>query len=241
MIGRLWFWTGLSVICAAAQPARPSLHAGVIQFTSRNGDRKEIQIGKGCADLWVAPDESAIAFIGIEKIAFGTEKSTDPDIAESSLYIARKADNFKPVMRPFKQVRIEGTPWRILRLPSLSPDGKTAYFAVPVTMKDWALMSVSLPTGVPRVVRDHVEYCVVWGGRYSGALLTLENVYEPKADGLRCFLTTGVGRSTRLNDGGDCTGFLSFASRWASQHQGSCTTGWLGVDSQPISTRVPRQ
>lgn len=233
---RLWFATLVAVVCGAAQPASPSLRAGVIQFTARSGSRHEIQIGKKCADLWVAPDESVIAFIGIRKVAFGTENSTDPDIDESSVYIARKADDFKPVRLPFEQVEIEGKAWRIFRAPSLSPDGKTAYFTVPVTMKDWTLMSVSLPTSVPRVVHDHVEYCVIWGGPYSGALLTLENVYEPRFDGLRCFATSVAGDRTRLNDEGDCTGFLAFASRWARQHQGSCTTSWFGLDSRPIST-----
>ena len=70
---RLWFGILVANVYAVAQPARPSLHSGVIQFMARNGTRSEIQIGKRCADLWVAPDESVIAFIGIEKAAFGTE------------------------------------------------------------------------------------------------------------------------------------------------------------------------
>src|ERR1035438_7074626 len=118
---RLWFGTLVAVVCGAAQPARPSLHAGVIQFTARGGSRKEVQIGKRCADLWVAPDESVIAFIGIERAIAGTENSTSPAIDESSVYIARKADNFKAVRLPFEQVEIEGVRWRIFRSPSVSP------------------------------------------------------------------------------------------------------------------------
>jgi hypothetical protein len=233
---RLCFGMTVAIVCGVAQSAKPSLDKGVIHITSRSGDRGEIQIGKRCSDLWVAPDESVIAFIGIERVIPGTEDDASPAISESSVYVAREVDDFRPIRLPFEQVEVQGRPWRVFRGPSVSPDGKTAYFSVPVTMKDRTLMSVSLPTGVPRVLHDHVEYCVIWGGPKSGALLTLENVYEPRFDGLRCYATSVAGRRTRLNDDGDCSAFLDFASRWARQHKGSCNPPWFGVDSQPAST-----
>jgi hypothetical protein len=205
----------------------------LIQFTAPNGSKSVIQVGKRCADLWVAPDESVIAFIGIERAAFGTENDASPAIDESSVYIARKAENFKPIRLPFDQVAVEGALWRVFRSPSISPDLRTAYFTVPVTMKDWKLMSIALPSGVPQVVHDVSEYCVIWGGPHSGALITMENVYAPRYDGIRCFVPSVAGRRTRTDDG-DCTDFGAFASRWARQHRGGCTTPGFGVDSQVI-------
>ncbi len=40
---------------------------GVIRYTAADGQRTVINVGKKCADLWVSPDESVIAFIANRK------------------------------------------------------------------------------------------------------------------------------------------------------------------------------
>jgi hypothetical protein len=40
---------------------------GAVIHIDEAGRRHRIVVGKECADLWVAPDESAIAFIAIDK------------------------------------------------------------------------------------------------------------------------------------------------------------------------------
>jgi hypothetical protein len=76
--------------------ALKTLSNGIVTY-EENGRRKEIQVGKKCADLWVSPDESVVAFIAIHKSKPATPQEIEPFIQESSIYIARKSDHFKPV------------------------------------------------------------------------------------------------------------------------------------------------
>ncbi len=226
----LWLGTFLLGGCSKAAPAKPTLRAGVIHFVE-SGQERVIPLDKPCADLWVSPDERVIAFITVQEAAFGTENAADPAIDESSVYIARKAEHYKPLRLPFPQVVIGGSVWRVFRSPSVSPDQKTVYFSVPVTMKDWKLMRFPLAAGPPRELFDQSEYCVIWGGAYSGSLLTLENVYEPQSEGLQCFVRNGSGGRNRMDDR-DCTAFLTFAAKWARQHHGECAAPGFGTDSE---------
>lgn len=204
--------------------AHPSLTNGAISYTSNDGRRKNIEIGKRCDDLWVAPDESIIAFIAIDKAFPGTDSGPNPFIVESSLYIARKTERFRPARVNLKEIVVDGKPWKIVRYPSVSPDLSKVYFSVPYTMKDWKLMSVSLPDGANIAISDEVTYCIVWGGHYSGDLLLLRNVYEPTNEGLFCFRRDGAGAQIRIDDP-DCIGFAGFAARWSRERGGACTEG----------------
>jgi hypothetical protein len=90
---------GSLVSLAQSAPIQATLDNGVIRYTAADGQRKSINVGKKCADLWVAPDESVIAFIAIEK-DLGPDPAAPevaPYITESSIYIARKSGGFAPV------------------------------------------------------------------------------------------------------------------------------------------------
>jgi hypothetical protein len=54
------------VSLAQSASIQATLDNGVIHYTAADGQRKAINVGTKCADLWVAPDESVIAFVAIE-------------------------------------------------------------------------------------------------------------------------------------------------------------------------------
>ena len=107
-------------------------------------------------------------------------------------------------------------------------------------MKDWKLISVSLRNSATSIITDEVTYCVVWGGRYSGDLLLLEDVYQPADEGLRCFLRDSKGAQIRIDDP-DCSGFTGFAARWSRERGGACSEGTDGVDSESSPVNAPGQ
>jgi len=53
----------LVVLESRGEAVRPTLSNGVVTYVAEDGHRHQIQVGKKCADLWVAPDESILAFI----------------------------------------------------------------------------------------------------------------------------------------------------------------------------------
>src|SRR5438093_1565222 len=76
---------------AQGQNTSPILTDGAITYFEA-GQRKQITVGKTCADLWVSPDGSVIAFIAIEELrSFG---QFSEGIEQSSIYIAKKVEGF---------------------------------------------------------------------------------------------------------------------------------------------------
>ena len=66
-----------------------------------NGKPAAIHSGRRCADLWAAPDGSAIAFIGIDEVRPDRVGSLPGEPAEflierSSVYVARRSGRFDP-------------------------------------------------------------------------------------------------------------------------------------------------
>ena len=205
----------------------PTLSNGVVTYTGENGQRKEIQVGKKCSDLWVSPDGSIIAFIAIEKAQPPTAHEVEPFIEESSIYIARRSDHFKPIHLAVK-VQIDERIWRVVREPKVSPDLATIYFFVPNTMTTWKLMSTAIPTGPYKTIADATDYCVVWGGDHSGDLVLLarhdpEPTAKDPAPGVTypCYIRSQSGARTQLAD--ECfESFDKLATQWSREHGGTC-------------------
>src|SRR5215831_9286650 len=126
-------------VLALGASARPTLSNGVVTYTDERGRRETIRLGKRCVDLWVAPDESVMAFIAVEKERPWQAQEIESFIEESSIYIARKSDHFKPV-RMNVNLLIDGRIWSVAREPKVSPDGRQVYFLVPNTTAAWTLM-----------------------------------------------------------------------------------------------------
>jgi hypothetical protein len=165
----LWHSSGRLSQCA---PAEPRLDDGVVTYSDARGERRMIDVGRRCADLWVAPDESVIAFIAID-----ASDDTGPDpigdglpfILASSIYVARRADGFAPVRVHQDPVLIYGRTWTVFRAPRVSQDLGTVYFSVPTSITSGTLLSVQVSTGQDTTLGPATSYCVAWGGRGEGA------------------------------------------------------------------------
>lgn len=205
-----------------------SIKNGIVYYPAQDGKPRAISLGNACTDLWVAPDASAFTFVGIDKARKpdGTEwllgQQTEPLIERSSIYVARRADGFAPlrvVSRPFK---IDGRTWEVLRHPSLSPGGEKLFFVIPYTMTTWKLISYSTRKGLYGTVGDATDYCIIWGGPYSGdQILQSRYLQAAGAGGIayRCYLRRAMGTSIIS---ADCPVFEEFVSGWAKNNGGTC-------------------
>jgi hypothetical protein len=213
-----------AVLQCQAQSSRPKLTDGVITYVTRNGQKAEIRMEKECADLWVSPDESIIAFITLDKI-----NPLIRDIGrleESSIYIARKIDNFKRIPITLQPIYIQGKLFgrKIVRQPSLSPDLKTLYFLVPSSMTSRTLFSTSIPSGPNTKITDSEGqgYCVIWGGRYSGDLLLNLRQLGKEGMGYPCFHRNRSGKLIQIGGDTDFAGFNNLALQWSKNNGGIC-------------------
>lgn len=193
---------------------------GTVSREEAGGTRRIIDVGKRCIDLWVAPDESVVAFTAIDTEGGGP----DPLIRATSIYIAEASTDYSPVRIPLDPVKIGDRSWSLFRYPSLSPDRHVLYFAVPYTMITLKVLSTTLNAPVTQTVGDAVTFCVLWGGTHSGSLLLQERVIPHSADtGIvyPCDLRYGNGEAKRLTK--DCWDFEAFARTWAKAHGATCT------------------
>jgi hypothetical protein len=198
---------------------------GKITYVGEDGRLREIGVNRQCADLWVSPDEQVLAFIAIDQAKAPTTGEIAPFIVESRIYVALKRDHFRPVLIARGPVSIDGRSWNVFRLPSVSPDLKTAYFLIPATMASWKLMSTPLRGGQSKTVSDAGAYCVIWGGDRSGELLMLTRLEASEAVPFvthRIELLDRTASRTLIAPDRDSARFGEIASRWARQHGGTC-------------------
>ena len=217
------------LLLAALCEARDSftLNNGVISHTDTTGKTRVIDVGRRCTDLWVAPDESVIAFVAIDRARPSTGQvlgyDEGPLLERTSAYVARRSGRFEPVLVTAEPVTIGDRAWYVLRNPCLSPDGKTLYFSVPYTMTTWKIVSLSTASGQRQLIGDATNFCVMWSDGYSGGLL-LQTRYQPEdpAAGVayRCEIRADSG--ARVGVGGDCSSFEQFAAKWALERGGTC-------------------
>lgn len=141
---------------------------GVITYGGGDGGRKRIDVGKRCRDLWVAPDESMIAFIRVDK-SEGYENNGEPFVRASTVFVARRSENFVPVQVPIPtdKVLIE---WGVFVNPSISADGSTVFFMV------WEgnysfFFAYNLNASENQQVGGGIDYCTIWSGPDKGSIL----------------------------------------------------------------------
>jgi hypothetical protein len=222
----------LLCLCALLLPMRPPvedisfrLADGVVSYEA-GGQQHIINVGRRCTDLWVAPNQSVIAFVAIERTRAlrpsELARGEEPVIEQSSIYIAYRDRGYVPELIVAQPFIINGRSWSVLRHPRLSPNGGTLFFAIPYTMTTWRIVSLTFPSEY-RMLQDATDYCVVWEGQYSGSLI-LQQRYMPEdrnqGVGYRCVLTTSSELLKILSSG--CAPFLSFANRWSHDHGGTC-------------------
>jgi hypothetical protein len=158
------------VSAAPTRSLRATLVDGVISYTSEDGTRKRVEVGKRCSDLWVAPDESSFAFIAMER-SHGFQHDGEPFIVASSIYIARKSDRFGPVRLPVTSVKAANSDWEVFQRPSISPDGTTVFYAAPVYNSSSLIFAYNVETKTNRQFGSGIDYCPIWTGQDSGSIL----------------------------------------------------------------------
>lgn len=168
----LSFALGLSMVPATATAADRFVLQGGYVMHYADAAPTRLDVGYKCTDLWVAPDGSAVAFIAMEKTKGSEDKALkyeqEPLIERSSVYIARKAAGFAPVLAFAQPITIDGRAWSVFRAPSLSSDGRHLYVGVPFTMTTWKIVDVSLSDGSYQIVANATDYCVIWNGAHWG-------------------------------------------------------------------------
>ena len=203
---------------------------GTVISTDNDGSRKRLDVHKRCLDLWVSPDESVIAFVGVDKTRMPDEApragTEQPMIERSTIYLASQLDHFVPKAVVARSFEIDGRNWSVLREPSISPDRQTLFFKIPISMTTSRVMSLSLSSNQYRSVANATGYCVLWGGRYSGLLLLQQRHVrgDLPAGSLdiayRCVRVGKAGKSDSVSE--DCPDFSSFADQWSREHAASC-------------------
>ena len=199
---------------------------GVVRYTEDGGEPKAMNVGRRCADLWVAPDSSIIAFVAIDESKVNPPfllPGEEPLIERSSIYVARRAEHFVPVRVLSKQFEVDGRTWGVLRYPSIAPDGNKLFLMIPYAMTTFRLMSCFIESGACQDLGAVTDYCVVWGGSHSSAQILQRRHVEPeRAEGIiySCDLRTTAGTSAISES---CPDFQKFASGWAQGSGGTCT------------------
>lgn len=207
---------------SSAQPMPPKLSNGVITYTTSTGKQGFINVGRKCADLWVSPDQSVIAFIAIDKES-GHSPDNRPVIEKSTIYIARQSDHFAPIRVRLRPIVINGRLWEVVRNPRISPDHRTMFFEIPYTITTSKVMSVAQPSTAYKTIGDATAYCVNWGGKRSGDLLLQRRHFsDDPSTGVvyRCYLRNQSGMETKIAD--ECSNFQEFANRWSREQGGAC-------------------
>ena len=213
---------GNLVSLAQSAPIQATLDNGVISYAAENGQRKVINVGKKCADLWVAPDESVIAFVAIERAKEPDAFTPDgePFITSSSIYIARRSAGFAPVRINVGPIRSYARDWNVYRHPRVAPGAVSVFFGVPVSITEDEIFSHDLKTGQNRDIGGAIEFCVEWGGSRNGSVLTQRRYLTELGVKHHCYEWTGPGNETVLAD--ECEYFDELASAWSHNNGGSC-------------------
>lgn len=232
---------GAILLCPvyAADRGDPAIKDGVITWTDSNDQRLKIDVRTRCADLWVSPDGGLIAFIALDHTVphHGPVLPWEQDVVmidSSSVYIARRADGFIPVLAVSGSYRIHlpGAEYSsILRSPSVSQDGQTVFYTIPYGGATSLLMSKSLRNGETRAVVEMIEYCPLWGGKQSGNLL-LTRRHQGETIEYWCELRNQVGQLTILNTK-DCM-LNDFSKRWTATNGSLCR---LAASDDSVSPR----
>lgn len=225
----LLIWCELALSMAgSASELKPALIDGVVSFAPDGGDRRTINVGKRCTDLWVSPDQTVLAFIGVDKETVPAPNPLlssveEPQIEESSIYVARRSTGLIPVRLSIGPIAIEERSWLVLREPSVAPDGTDVFFSVPYSETSSKVFRFSLNSGALAAIADATAYCVVWGGDYSGYLLLEQRYLPPDGDKgviYQGWLRAPSGATTRI--AADLDGIDAFEEHWSAQHGGAC-------------------
>lgn len=202
-----------------AESIQPELKDGVLSYLTKDRKRKSINVGASCSDLWVAPDESVLAFISIDR-SRPSDIDKRPFVLTSTLYVARRNDDFIPVRIALKVLKIDERDWQVFLKPKVLPDGETVIFNVPTSMTSYDLFAYHLKTGLISQVGDTIDYCVQWGGEKSGTILMQRRRWIADKFVFQC-CTRSLGKGDAQVFPG-CEDFEESMKDWGQAHEGIC-------------------
>jgi hypothetical protein len=212
---------------AASLPAQPgagvALNNGVISYLDSAGGRSEIKVGGPCADLWISPDGDTIAFIRIDR-SQPDHFALAPFIEASTIFVASRSARFAPVRVAIEPPKIDGRIWKVFHAPVLSPGRDTVYFLVPAAGTSWFLMSAPVTGGAALPINYVEAYCVLWGGKDSGALLFMARQMGSGAQGVThsYYFYKHSGGTVKVGMPDEGRYFGEFARRWIRERGGTC-------------------
>ncbi len=199
----------------------PRLVDRVVHFTRSDGKDSIVEVSRKCTDLWVAPDQSVITFVAIDR-QDGEVSPGQPFITASTIFVARKDRGFVPLEISPIIPRFRQMDWKVVREPRVAQDGNTVYFTVPVAATYWALLSYDIRLRKTNFIADVVSYCSVWRGRDAGSLLFQTRSLTPSAMFVthECSARDKRGNQSRLS--ADCEDFEAVAREWSGKSGGWC-------------------
>jgi hypothetical protein len=171
----------IAMLAMTGHAAAGVLHAAITDFavtySDEDGTAKKIDVGKRCADLWVAPDESALAFIAIEA-GTGLLDHGEPDITKSTIYITRKSNHFLPERIAAEGAMVKDLPPSPFRYPSLSPNQTLLFFSMD-DGGEWTILAYDRRINTVETLSRGRAYCTVWEGPFAGAVLVYQRYPAP--------------------------------------------------------------
>jgi hypothetical protein len=201
----------------AAEPKLDVELRGEVVMIFRDGREQALDVGWPCADLWVSPDKTVIAFVAVKKL--GPRLSGLPQ--DTAIYVAFQKDGFKPVPIGVTSVMLAHRQWRVFRRPRVMPNVGSVVFAVPYTATADKLFAVKIPHGRAVPIGDASEYCAISKGKFTGQLITQVRTSDvTNGVSYSCRLRSLIGKEAVLNR--HCEDFDDFVSTWTALN-GECS------------------
>lgn len=167
-----------------------------------------------CGDLWMAPNQTAVVMTAVE--------ATSPQQPFFLVWQSSRPAQINKIRVPEMETGVGLN--RIFRFPQLSPNGKLLYFETPIAVTGSLLFSITLDDRRRVVsVADEVEYCVVWGGRYSGRIVVSQREYDASMGGAVIHRQRLLGMAYPGSKIGEEPDLRPFVDKWLRSNGGQCS------------------
>lgn len=211
---KVWVWLAVSFACFAG--SMPKCEEGRLRWEQKGSNELT------CGDFWMAPDQSAVVMTAVDR----------SNLKETFFLLWQSKQPMTLVELRVPELDREALPHgRLFRYPQLSPDGKLLYFEIPVSMTGVSQL-LSITVNEKRrveAVTHEAEYCVVWGGKYSGRLLVTQRESGDSLERPIVYRRRLLGLASGPRDLGappDAPPFLYdwlTRTRWLAANRGQCS------------------
>ena len=182
----------------------PRCENGRLQWEEKGGYSDFV-----CGDSWTAPDRSVLVMTAVG--------NSNPNETYFLLWQSNRPTILTEVRVP--ALDRKAPPYeRLFRYPQLAPDRRLLYFEILASVTGVSQL-FSITTNEDRRVKAvtyEAEYCVIWGGKYSGKLLVTQRERGDSLDRPVVYRRRLLGLGSSPRDLG-----------MPSDRPRSFTTGWL--------------